>query len=168
MSRATDWGRAYAKQALADFTTWITLHQHADIPGSQKLHFLQMACEKLAKAHLCIAGADPFQLQSSHAYIASTLPIIVQDQIARTTGKRPKAWAYILRLSRQIAREIELLSPAVDDNNRRPDNCEYPWEDSAGLLHVPAEYAFPTLNLLTSPAGRTFLKLVYEAIRRLT
>lgn len=32
---------------------------------------------------------------------------------------------------RNLSREIELLAPTVD-SLRRPDNCEYPWEDGTG------------------------------------
>jgi hypothetical protein len=55
-----DWGAAYAKQALADFDGWNELQANPAIASCQKLHFLQMACEQLCKAHLCKQpGADP-------------------------------------------------------------------------------------------------------------
>ncbi|MGP0063486.1 MAG: hypothetical protein ACLQGP_07810 [Isosphaeraceae bacterium] len=38
-----------------------------------------------------------------------------------------------------LAREIEVLAPAVKRGGQRPDNCEYPWEDDAGTLHVPLD-----------------------------
>lgn len=69
---------------------------HGSAPGSsetpgrhwlciQKLHFLQMACEKVCKAHLCLQpGADPKDYQSSHAYTAKNLGIIVKQQLALT------------------------------------------------------------------------------------
>jgi len=55
-----EWGKAFAKQALADFDAWNELQDNPAVPSSQKLLFLQMACEKLCKAHLCKQpGADP-------------------------------------------------------------------------------------------------------------
>jgi hypothetical protein len=48
-----NWGEAYATQALADFEAWNEFRKNAGIAPCQKLHFLQMACEKLCKAHLC-------------------------------------------------------------------------------------------------------------------
>jgi hypothetical protein len=80
MATPDDWGRAYARQARADFDAWDHL-QGSKLPECQKLHFLQMACEKLTKAHLCKAGSRPQDLQSSHAYIAKNLPFIVREEL---------------------------------------------------------------------------------------
>jgi len=59
-----------------------------------------------------------------------------------------------------------MLAPAVKRGGQRPDNCEYPWEDAGGELHVPLDWSFAPANLLVAPAGRTFLKLVRESIDR--
>jgi hypothetical protein len=165
MSTPDEWARAYARQASADLDTWSKLQGNDSIPSCHKLLFLQMACEKLTKAHLCKAGAEPRNLQSSHAYVAKSLPIIVRQQI-NLSELNPKSAAWINEHSRHLSREIELLAPAVRRGGRRPDNCEYPWEDSAGKLHLPLEWSFPASRLLLAPAGRTFLKLVREAISR--
>lgn len=165
MSQPLDWAQAYARQARADFDAWGALAEHKELAPSQRLHFFQMACEKLCKAHLCKSGAEPSTLTGSHAYIAGTLPVIVRQHLTRLTGKKGRAG--LLRHAKHLSREIELLAPAVDDGGRRPDNCEYPWEDHAGQLHVPAEHSFPALRLLTAPAGRTFLKTVRAAIAAL-
>lgn len=58
-----------------------------------------------------------------------------------------------------MAREIELLAPAVDDGGRRPDNCEYPWEAGSQVV-VPAQHRFHGLSVLKSPTGSEFLKLL--------
>jgi len=68
--------------------------------------------------------------------------------------------------SKHLAREIELLAPAVKRGGLRPDNCEYPW-DEGGTLRVPIDWRFSSSALLTSPAGRTFLKLIQHAIDQL-
>jgi hypothetical protein len=65
MSTADEWAKGYARQASADFTTWSWLQGRDAIPACHKLLFLQMACEKLTKAHLCKLGSDPKQLQTS-------------------------------------------------------------------------------------------------------
>jgi hypothetical protein len=57
MTPATDqnWARAYAKQALSD----LDARDELAIRGVQKchrLHFLQMAAEKICKAHLASAN----------------------------------------------------------------------------------------------------------------
>ena len=166
MSTPDDWARAYARQADADVYTHDQLALDKSVPECHKLMFLQMACEKLPKAHLCAAGSAPKKLQSSHAYTAKTLPIIIKQQIT-FSGLDPKGAPWVLQHSRHLAQEIEVLAPAVDRDGQRPDNCEYPWEDSGGQLHLPLEWTFTPSNLLTAKAGRTFLKLVREAIMRL-
>ena len=67
----------------------------------------------------------------------------------------------------RIAREIELLAPSVDGGGTRPDNCEYPWEDGNGELHVPLDWSFAPSQLLNTPSGHTFLKLIRIAITNL-
>src|SRR5207302_420601 len=117
------------------------------VPASEKLHFLQMSCEKLCKAHLCKQpGADPADYRSSHAYTAKNLAIIVRQQISLTRNP-PKNGAYLVEHCKRLAREIELLHPSVDDGGKRPDNCEYPWQQG-DQVYVPAEWKFPALNLL--------------------
>jgi len=68
---------------------------------------------------------------------------------------------------RKLARRIELLAPAIDDGGRAPANCEYPWEDAAGSLRIPADYNFG-IDLLHEPAGRHLLKILFTAIEDLT
>lgn len=122
-----------------------------------------MACEKLCKSHLITAGSSPEDIQSSHAYIARVLPMVVRQQIIRLQ-QNEKRMADVLRHTRHLAAEIEVLNPAVDRNGQRPDNCEYPWEDHAGSIHSPLDWGFHPSHLLTAPSGRTFLKLVRVAI----
>jgi hypothetical protein len=165
MSTADDWAKAYARQAEADFVTWGRLYGDDTISDCHQLLFLQMACEKLTKAHLCTTGTDPKDLQRSHSYTAKNLPSVIRDQIVYSGIKRRHA-AAILRHAKHLAGEIELLAPAVKRGGQRPDNCEYPWEDDRGQLHVPLDWTFPTSRLLIAPAGRTFLKLIGEAVRR--
>jgi hypothetical protein len=172
MSTPEEWALAYAKQAKADLDAHDFLCQRsldragrgAALPICQSHHFLQMACEKLCKAYLCRAGSDPKDLQGSHAYIAKPLPVALREQFARGYGRplRDKSW--LMQHIRHFAREIELLSPAVDDGGRRPDNCEYPWEDATSEMRIPADHEFPNLSFLKEPSGTHFLKLVRWAI----
>lgn len=174
MSQPNDWSVAFAKQALADFDSWQLLSQlkqdaARSLPQSQALHFLQMACEKLAKAHLCRRpNANPFEFQDSHAYIAGTLPTIIEHTLQKRLPNAPDA---LIRQRRKQAkhlfREIELLSPQVKDNGRRPDNCEYPWNDESGVIHIPAEHRFEALRLADKQGGPELLKIVEDAIRSL-
>lgn len=51
MASSAQWSVGFAQQAEADFATFERL-QVLDLPECHKLQFLQMACEKLVKAHL--------------------------------------------------------------------------------------------------------------------
>ncbi|MES1242796.1 MAG: hypothetical protein ABUT39_14360, partial [Acidobacteriota bacterium] len=68
----------------------------------------------------------------------------------------------VARIGRALAREIEKLAPSVD-RAAAPENAEYPWEVGEVIVS-PCLYYYPSLSLLTSPGGRTFLKLVARAI----
>lgn len=160
-----EWAVAYANQAHADFQAWNFLNLKGnELPSRQKLHFLQMACEKLGKAFVYWSGETPASIQASHVYIAKQVPRIFRELLLKF-GENPKERQFFLKHVRHIAREIELLSPAVDDGGRRPDNCEYPWVDELKRIHVPAQTSFGVLRLIDQPTGRKFLKLIVEGIR---
>jgi hypothetical protein len=167
MATAAEWAKGYARQAQADLQTFYFLQRQSAIPACHKLLFLQMACEKLVKAHRCAGGADPSGLQSSHVWIAKHLPLVLREQTAFPT-KAAIARSQ-LKHFKHLSEEIEVLAPAVKRGGDRPDNCEYPWADSAGTgnLHVPLDWTFHPLQLIGVPAGRSFLKLVQAAIERL-
>ena len=62
---------------------------------------------------------------------------------------------------RNMCREIDLLSPSVDDDGRRPDNAEYPWPaivDTVPVVCAPCEWSFPVQNRLYTPLGKLMLK----------
>jgi hypothetical protein len=162
MASGDEWATAYAHQANADFATF-ELVQSLRTPLCHKLHFLQMACEKLVKSHLCGAGTEPASLQTSHAYVARTLPVVLRQQAVYMNFRGGKAREALNR-AHVVAREIEVLAPSVDRDGLRPDNCEYPWEDSAGRLHSPLDWTFALENLIFISYGRTILKLIRGAI----
>jgi hypothetical protein len=139
---------------------------NASLPACQQLHFLQMACEKLCKAHLCASGSKPKDVQTSHGYTRRVLPLIFRAGFSREFNRELRQKAWLLQHIGHLAREINFLSPAVDDSGKRPDNCEYPWEET-GVVVVPAERQFTNLDFLRAPAGRLFIKLVGHAIENL-
>jgi hypothetical protein len=165
MTSSTDWAKAYARQASADFETFQSLQSSHTVPNCHKLLFLQMSCEKLCKAHLINSGTDPEALQTSHGYIANPLPVVIRQEIVLLRASL-KGMGGVQQLTRHLAREIELLNPAVRRGGGRPDNCEYPW-DHGGILYSPLDWTFSPSNLLTQKHGPTFLKLIRAAINRL-
>ena len=151
MSGGQNWSQAYARQARADWEAYQVLRSATGLPKSQPLHFLQMACEKLCKASLCRNGVDPAFVQTSHAYVAANLPRLYDQQRQRLGHRALPPHATLRKQIKNISHEIVLLAPTVD-SLRRPDNCEYPWEDAEGNVVVPAEHSFVTLTLLTQQA----------------
>src|SRR5438132_550528 len=140
MATAAEWTKAYARQADADFQTFMAI-QKLSVPDCHKLQFLQMACEKLVKAHLCGENTEPISLQASHAYVAKTLPVILRQIAIVFNFKGPLA-REVLKRSRHLSQEINYLAPSVKRAGKRPDNCEYPWEDENGKLHIPLDWSF--------------------------
>jgi hypothetical protein len=162
-----DWARAFAKQAGADFDCWSQVSDPGNpLPQCHKLLFLQMACEKLGKAHAYKSNIVPEDIQTSHLYCAKYIPQIVR-QILIERRKPPKQREFVISHSRRIAREIELLNPSVNDGGGRPDNCEYPWVDAKNILRVPCESTFLPSRLVIDANGRNFLKIVELAIDKL-
>jgi len=168
MSDPADWAEGYARQADADLKAWEYYEEHPEAIAAEchRLMFLQMACEKLCKAYLIERGTSPSALQTSHAFVANPLPDIIRQQLLYLR-RDLRGLRHLLRDVRHLANEIELLNPAVDCNGQRPDNCEYPWEDGNGDVHSPLDWSFPAASLRIAPAGRTFLKLLRQAIDRL-
>jgi hypothetical protein len=70
MSQPAEWALAYAQQAKADFRAWELYEQHPEavVAECHQLFFLQMACEKLCKAHLIQGGTPTEPLRASHGY----------------------------------------------------------------------------------------------------
>lgn len=127
--------------------------------------FLQMACEMLCKARLMDGGASPNALRSSHGYVANPLPLIIRSQL-EFMGESLRSRQGLLNFTRHLAAEIEVMNPAIDRNGQRPDNCEYPWEDAAQVIHSPLDWQFNPEQLLNKPMGPSFVKLLQMAIDR--
>lgn len=163
MATPAEWATGYARQASADFDTFELL-ENLEVPNCHRLQILQMACEKLCKAHLCSENAYPPSLQSSHHYVKGSLPVVLRKTYLDELEDAQKGvWA--MAQIKHLAQEIDLLSPSVN-RVKRPDNCEYPWEDANGNLHIPVDWAFSPSSLLMSPAGRLFRKLMRAAFEK--
>ncbi len=162
-----DWALAYARQADADFRAWELCQQHPEAVAAEchPLLFLQMTCEKLCKARLILWGSSLYDLQSSHGYTAKNLPTIMKQEIGFLPWNRKKGTG-LQQLIRHLANEIEVLSPSAKRDDRRPDNCEYPWE-IGGKVISPLDYSFKPTRLCFERGGPTFVKLLRTAIDRI-
>ena len=94
MSIDDDWADGFARQADADFRAWELYQKYPEACAEvcHKLLFLQMACEKLCKAHRIRAGADPNELIKTHRVVAKNLPLVIREEMIRR-GQDNKAIA---------------------------------------------------------------------------
>lgn len=148
-----DWAKAYATQALSDLDAREKLAR-SGAHKCHRLHFLQMAAEKVCKAYLTASNGHS-NVRKSHAYVAKNLPLIARV-VYSSVGNRMAAWE--ISQIKDLAHEIQLLAPACDDGDVRLDNSEYPWQDRVGNILVPSEYSFP--NIDDSSQNRTIVKLI--------
>lgn len=158
------WSRAYARQAEAERRVRDALLGVPEAPECVRLHLLQMACEKLCKAHQALAGTPVEALVASHRWVEKTLPLIVRSQWGVLGLQTPEAKRHCERSLRSLRRQIDLLAPRKVTVDGRSDNSEYPWDDGTGRILAPVDYAFPNLHLLTERAGTLLLKLVPAAL----
>jgi hypothetical protein len=99
-------------------------------------------------------------------HVAGTLPVVLRQQAAFINYGGAAARKTLQR-AKLLSSEIDVLAPSVTRDGRRPDNCEYPWEDAGAELHAPLDWTFTPSELLLEHAGRTALKLILGAIERL-
>lgn len=145
------WSDGFAEQAASDLEVYEQLAS-GSLPQSHRLHYLQMWLEKICKAYIYKANMD--SLKGTHNVVAKVLPRLIDDQWRRLSAGKQPGMAEI----RKICREIDLLHPQVDDDNRKPENVEYPWMGSSGEIEVPALSKFALAGRLYSNAGRQLLK----------
>ena len=157
------WAAAYARQSQSDFEIYQRLTS-AGVADCHRWHYLQMACEKIAKAYRFRESTVPTEkLMTSHKAFSTIITTLMKaDKIkARYPGQTAK-YEIILRYARSMAREIEKLAPAID-RDASPQNAEYPWEDR-GQIVVPCDYAYPNMQSLTGQRGQDFLHLLTDLI----
>ena len=164
------WSNAFMRQADSDLAVYDVLAARSEneVPRCHSLHYLQMACEKVAKAYRIrdtkAALHGEGGLLSRHVGFEKFLSALLGSPTvrARYEGRREQLREVKKRLL-PLAREIEKLAPAVDSLTS-PHNAEYPW--SAGTRIVaPSDHDFSRLSLLDEPGGRQLLKLIRQAIR---
>ena len=137
---AQDWQTAYFRQAQADYDTFLLLEK-SGAAFCQRLHFLQMTTEKLAKGFASAPGGPP-QPKVHRGYA----------QFLQQVKRRPELQTLFPGNTRQVtpyvdallpyARLIEDLAPANANNG---PNAEYPWQTPTGVI-APVDYAFSNLE----------------------
>jgi hypothetical protein len=147
-----DWSRAFAKQALSDLQIRDQIVERekshpGSVPRCHELHYLQMAAEKVCKAHL-IANAGQASVRNTHRVVVTQLPTIYREFAAPLEDRNKRAAAKAKSRSvRRLAEEIEALAPAVKRGGGKPQNAEYPWSGPQQQVVIPCEYDFPELPI---------------------
>lgn len=162
---------AFAKQARSDYRTYEVLCGHRDVEECQRLHYIQMSMEKLAKAYLWSderRGQRPQNFERSHPLIQKVVPQIYRNY-CRSLDFSPDRTQ--MSKVRDFCGQIDKLCPAVDSENR-PDNCEYPWmrqlPGGAGQeVIAPADHAFPVSDRIRSYPGVRVLKCVKATLNEI-
>jgi hypothetical protein len=167
----TDWANAYARQSRSDFTVFEAFP--TAMPDGElchRLRYLQMACEKIAKAYRFRDTSTPMEvLLTSHvAFFKCIENVLRSPEIKRRYNSRSAELRRLLGRAGSVAREIERLAPAVD-RDHSPQNTEYPWEDGDNVV-LPCQYSYPNLDMLFSVksfpfvGGRDILTLIRTMI----
>lgn len=135
------WRTAYFRQAQNDYGMFRELGKRTDVAMCQKLHYLQMATEKLAKAFLSppSGGSHPHV----HDALCNLLKFCKQrPDIRRLLGYENNYHAYCSYIDSllSVAERIEKLAPVGRQERVNP---EYPWLDHDGNVVCPVSYSFP-------------------------
>jgi hypothetical protein len=165
------WAKAFWWQAESDLAVFDVLTAPAQrvLPRCHSLHYLQMACEKIAKAYRARDTAaelhgDNGLLRRHVGFEKFMNSFLLSPQVQSEYESRTGQFQQVAKAVRALAREVEQLAPAVD-NAATPENTEYPWAQGDTVV-APRDYDYSRLSLLAEPGGRTFLKLIRLAVER--
>jgi len=153
---------AYASQSQSDFRVYEKFLQ--DVEECHRLHLLQMACEKIAKAYrLRDTPNFPEENLYSHVFFSKfILSLLTSPQIKDRYRSKNARLKQMVRDGQRLSRQIEVLAPAVD-REQTPANVEYPWIEGNSVF-TPCKYKYGNLSLLTEQNGHEFLRLIKTAI----
>jgi hypothetical protein len=161
--RRRAFAEAFIAQARSDWGVQRLLAEQKGVAVCHRLHYLQMVCEKLAKAYRLRDTKSPVgELVSKHTgfekFVGAFFTVALKDEYR---GKDAQLGGLIKR-ARALARAIEKLAPAIDRVDA-PENVEYPWERDDRVT-APCSYSFPSIELQRDAGGRAFLNLIERAL----
>lgn len=148
-----DWRTALFEQAGSDYRILqLLIAQNA--PFCHRLHYLQMATEKLAKGFSTPPGGpQPPKVHRDFVSFLRLVPASRQLRLACHCGPG-QIDAYVASLL-PLARLIEDLAPALANDGPNP---EYPWHTAQGVV-APARYPFTNLEFKSRPMVNMLLFL---------
>jgi hypothetical protein len=149
----TECQRLFLVQARTDFAVFQLLVKESALPCCHALHYLQMATEKLGKAH---AWKDGLPHNTHRAFVGFLRSLSANRQAQKLLGFEGQNanWIHTIRKSTSLAQQIEDLAPSLAQDGPNP---EYPWPPNAPTV-TPAEHTFPVwTEIRETPAGRRFV-----------
>lgn len=152
------WSSAFLKQARGEWQAWTVLRGRDDVAACVQLHMLQMATEKLAKAHLLRFGTLGIEDVRTHVVFEKCIGIVLSARMRRLfpglTGLQLKRLKVRIM---GVASAVEALHPQISASG---ENVEYPWV-RGGTVVAPVDTTFGEVRrLLAGPEGIRFLKVV--------
>lgn len=164
MSDWRKWQAAFLKQARSDWEAYQKTTE-SEWPYCHRLHYLQMATEKLSKALLVAGNSDIKSLAGSHAAFVKFMRAASKNRkLHQALGLKKSPLKVHFSKLLSLAYEIEILAPALAKGGPNP---EYPWEDPTGNVATPVDYAFPLTKLLQkAPQGIQLLRHIEVFIKR--
>jgi hypothetical protein len=153
---------AYAEQSRSDFLMYDVVLK--DTEECHRLHYLQMACEKIAKAYR-LRDTQSFSQEDLYSHVVFSKFItnyLKSPGIKRRYHQQESRRRQIERYAHTLSVEIETLAPAVA-RDITPANAEYPWLIGE-TVSVPCRHHYPVWTRLAEPVGKEFLKLIEIAI----
>ena len=158
-----DWQTAFFRQARSDYDTFQLLEQ-SRASFCQRLHYLQMTTEKLAKGFATAPGG-PQPPKQHHGYSQFIQQIKRRPELQRLCPGGPGQVSGYVDGLLPYADLIEKLAPANAGNGPNP---EYPWQTPQGVV-APVDYEFSELkfNLRGMINMLKFLQRCFEIIEEI-
>lgn len=154
-----DWRTAYFQQATSDYEMLVKLLAEENIPQCQRLHYLQMTTQKLAKGFLTPPGGPRYgKVHDAFAKFVKKAALLTPDlqRACGFEGSPAHVYANYLKGLRDLAQAVEDLSPEGGDH----PNPEYPWKQN-DLILSPLDHTFSGLDLRQpSPKMDKLLKFI--------
>jgi len=161
----------FARQAESDIDMFEIIRDQASVPGCQKLHFVQMAFEKIVKAHMYKSVDERILV---HTVVEKHFPIIFRTYWARTNPRTP-IHPPLFHNIEQLCHKIDMLCPAKPKPYKSQfpteydPNCEYPWiflNGSVQEVKSPLDYLFILAAMFRSPEFIELIKCLRDVIRQ--
>ena|SRR6266508_1422040 len=157
-----NWREAFFAQARSEHVLRRQLN-NAQVEYSHQLHYLQMVCEKLAKAYAAHPSSHEPPTTSHLAFVRLLQSLKSRPDARRQLGYEDSTvFRRFIDSLLPLAEKIERLAPNLA--GLTSPNPEYPWREPTGDVRAPVDYAFPEFD--AKSAQMIKLERLIEALIR--